>query len=119
MPENTHEALARRFHEEYERLAPSFGYQTREASAVPWADVPSANKSLMVAVAREILAWLVAEGWSKTEPDQWEYGEQSRYDPGTVWTIPDGRPDILAETPPERRVRRRPSGPWEVIPDAE
>jgi hypothetical protein len=50
------EALARRFHETYERLAPSHGYETREASAKPWADVPSQNKGLMVAVCAEILA---------------------------------------------------------------
>lgn len=48
--------LAQRFHEHYERLAPDFGYKTREASAVPWAEVPEQNKSLMVAVAGAILA---------------------------------------------------------------
>lgn len=50
-PEN----LARTFHEVYERLAPSHGYETRKASAVPWEDVPEPNKSLMVAVAAELL----------------------------------------------------------------
>lgn len=50
------EALAQRFHETYERLAPSFGYETREASAKPWADVPDQNKRLMVAVCAELLA---------------------------------------------------------------
>lgn len=49
------EALAQRFHETYERLAPSFGYETREASAKPWADVPDQNKRLMIAVCGEIL----------------------------------------------------------------
>jgi len=49
------DALARKFHEAYERLAPSYGYKTRKESAVPWADVPSGNKDLMRAVAREIL----------------------------------------------------------------
>ena len=52
---NDAERLAKRFHEAYERLAPDFGYKTREASAVPWADVPPENKALMIAVAREIL----------------------------------------------------------------
>lgn len=52
----TAEAVAQRFHEAYERLAPSFGYKTREASAVPWADVPEQNKKLMIAVAAEVLA---------------------------------------------------------------
>lgn len=54
--EATPESLARLFHETYERLAPSFGYETREASAVPWEDVPEPNKSLMVAVAGEVFA---------------------------------------------------------------
>lgn len=49
------EALARRFHETYERLAPSFGYETRKASAVPWERVPEQNKALMRAVAAELL----------------------------------------------------------------
>jgi hypothetical protein len=49
------EEVARAFHEAYERLAPSFGYETREASAVPWEDVPEPNKSLMVAVAAEVI----------------------------------------------------------------
>jgi hypothetical protein len=52
------ESLAEAFHEAYERLAPSFGYKTREASAVPWAEVPDANRGLMIAVAGEVLQWL-------------------------------------------------------------
>ncbi len=54
------ETAAQRFHEAYERLAPSFGYTTREASAVPWADVPAQNKALMVAVCAEILPEIAA-----------------------------------------------------------
>lgn len=53
--ELTAEELARRFHETYERLAPKFGYKTREESAVPWKDVPDKNKQLMVAVCEELL----------------------------------------------------------------
>ncbi len=49
------EELAKRFHETYERLAPDFGYKTREASAKPWKDVPEDNKQLMIAVCKEIL----------------------------------------------------------------
>lgn len=45
----TAEAIARAFHENYERLAPEYDYKTREASAVPWADVPEQNRQLMVA----------------------------------------------------------------------
>lgn len=50
----TPEQLAQLFHETYERLAPDFGYKTREASAVPWSEVPPANKRLMIAVCAEI-----------------------------------------------------------------
>lgn len=47
--------LARLFHEAYERLALDFGYKTREASAVPWEDVPDDNKRLMTATAGAVL----------------------------------------------------------------
>jgi hypothetical protein len=56
----TAERLAELFHDTYERLAPSFGYETRKASAVPWADVPEQNRALMVAVCAEVLAVLSA-----------------------------------------------------------
>ena len=55
------EWLAQRFHETYERLAPAFGYATREASAVRWDLVPEPNRSLMVAVAKDILDEI--NGW--------------------------------------------------------
>lgn len=55
-PTSDPETLARRFHDAYERLAPSFGYQTREASAKPWAQVPENNRRLMIAVCAEIAA---------------------------------------------------------------
>jgi hypothetical protein len=58
MPEP--ESVARLFHEAYERLAPQFGYETREETRVDWADVPSNNKHLMIAVAGEVLAMLYA-----------------------------------------------------------
>lgn len=45
------EELARLFHETYERLAPTFGYETRKGTAVPWEQVPARNKNLMIAVA--------------------------------------------------------------------
>jgi len=50
------ENLARLFHETYERLAPEFGYRTREASAVPWDEVPETNRALMVATAEHVIA---------------------------------------------------------------
>lgn len=48
------EEVAKSFHEAYERLAPSFGYKTRDESAVPWEQVPEQNKMLMIAVAEEV-----------------------------------------------------------------
>ncbi len=50
------EAVAQAFHETYERLAPDFGYKTREQSAVPWSEVPDDNKRLMIATARCLLS---------------------------------------------------------------
>jgi hypothetical protein len=47
--------VARAFHEAYERLAPEHGYVTREASAVPWEDVPAGNRGLMIAVAQSLI----------------------------------------------------------------
>jgi hypothetical protein len=48
--------LAQQFHEAYERLAPEFGYETREASAKPWSEVPENNRALMTAVCAGVLA---------------------------------------------------------------
>ena len=44
--------VARRFHETYERLAPSFGYETRHETRV--FDPESPNGKLMIAVCAEI-----------------------------------------------------------------
>lgn len=49
------EQIARAFHEAYEKLAPQYGYKTRRASAVPWADVPESNRSLMIATVSALL----------------------------------------------------------------
>ena len=49
------EELARLFHEAYERLAPDYGYRTRDVSAKPWSEVPTQNKGLMIATVREVL----------------------------------------------------------------
>lgn len=48
------ESLAKLFHETYERLAPSFGYETRKDSAVPWDEVPENQKKLMTATCKEV-----------------------------------------------------------------
>jgi hypothetical protein len=53
--ESPEEAVARAFHEAYERLAPRHGYETREASAKPWAEVPEPNRRLMVSVVTELV----------------------------------------------------------------
>jgi hypothetical protein len=49
------EKIAAEFHDEYEALAPMFGYRTREESAKPWRDVPEQNRKLMVAVVQSLL----------------------------------------------------------------
>ncbi len=54
-PGTKFEEYAKLFHETYERLAPTFGYETRKASAVPWERVPENNRTLMIAVCTEVL----------------------------------------------------------------
>jgi hypothetical protein len=49
------ERIARSFHEAYESLAPSHGYETREASAKPWDEMPEQNKALMVGTVQRLL----------------------------------------------------------------
>lgn len=49
------ETVARAFHESYERLAPEYDYETREASAKAWEDVPESNRSLMRAVVADLI----------------------------------------------------------------
>jgi len=49
------EALAKFFHDTYERLAPEYCYQTRASSTVSWPEVPANNKQLMIAVCREVV----------------------------------------------------------------
>lgn len=51
----TAEQMAQLWHDTYERLAPEFGYTTRKTSAQPWEKVPEPNKSLMIAVARQVM----------------------------------------------------------------
>jgi hypothetical protein len=47
--------IAQAFHETYEEWAPRFGYTTREASAVPWSEVPARNRGLMCRTVQELL----------------------------------------------------------------
>ena len=56
------EAIAKLFHQTYERLAPDFGYETRRESAVPWEDVPENNRRLMTATVRGVVDELARVG---------------------------------------------------------
>lgn len=47
------EQLARRFHDSYERLAPSFGYETRKDTRA--FDPTTPNGRLMIAVCQELI----------------------------------------------------------------
>ena len=65
------EAVAKLFHETYERLAPAFGYKTRQDTRVSWESLPEHNKRLMIATAAEVLALLFpleGEKPSENEP---------------------------------------------------
>lgn len=55
LAEDVAERIAQRFHETYEGLAPSFGYETRRESAVAWDDVPDRNRRLMVTVVESLV----------------------------------------------------------------
>lgn len=56
LTEIDHDLIASLFHEHYERLAPSFGYETRRDSSVPWDDVPEPNRQLMGSTVAAVLA---------------------------------------------------------------
>jgi len=49
------ERIAKAFHESYERQASEHSYETREASAKPWEEVPENNRNLMTAVVQDLL----------------------------------------------------------------
>jgi len=48
-------ALAERFHETYELLAPSHGYETRGDSRVPFDELPASSRSLLVATVGAVV----------------------------------------------------------------
>lgn len=54
--------VARLFHDTYERLAPTHGWETQERSRTQWDDLPAENRSLMLAVVSEVRAALAAVG---------------------------------------------------------
>ncbi|MDP9350383.1 MAG: hypothetical protein M3P51_02405 [Chloroflexota bacterium] len=75
----TGEQLAKLFHETYERLAPKHGYQTREASAKPWEEVPEQNKALMIETCDYILGVITGgKGITHEQPDLKELLERAR-----------------------------------------
>lgn len=61
MTDKEAEDWARTFHETYEFLAPSFGYETRKESAVEWKDVPEKNRKLMTAVCKLIISTAIKD----------------------------------------------------------
>jgi len=84
------EHLAKAFHEAYERLAPSFGYKTREASAVPWEDVPEANRRLMTAVCSEVVFGRLGEATAILQ-DLAALRIPDRADPGIIDAVSRAR----------------------------
>lgn len=77
------ESIARAFHEAYEALAPQFSYKTREASAVPWENVPEDNKALMRAtVARLIEDGVIPKSYPFQEGDVLVIGPECIADAG-------------------------------------
>ncbi len=101
------EQLAQRFHETYERLAPSFEYETWEASAKSWSDVPEQNRALMVAVCAEL-----AEALHLPPSD--EVREEARH--RATWSkLPCGGPDLKCTVPEHHEVRTVYTGPWRPV----
>jgi hypothetical protein len=114
------ESIARAFHETYERLAPSFGYETREASAKPWGQVPENNRALMTAVAAEVAPLIAAQVLRSQDQEHIEWGVQW-HGGGVI----HGRNDLGREAYDEETARatadrytnakavfRRAAGPW-------
>lgn len=53
------EGMAKLFHAAYERLAPQFGYRTRDDTACPWVNVPDDNRRLMIATVETVRGYLL------------------------------------------------------------
>jgi hypothetical protein len=64
------EQIARQFHDVYERLAPQFGYETREDTKV--FDPQSQNGRLMIAVCAEVISEIERQrDEARKERDEW------------------------------------------------
>jgi hypothetical protein len=60
-------AIARAFHDRYEALSGQHGWETQERTRVAWEDLPEENRSLMIAVVRELLRdGVIAVGYLST-----------------------------------------------------
>lgn len=56
------ERIARRFHEVYEELAPIYGWETQNRSAVEWDALPPENKRLMIKTVTRLIHEGVFDG---------------------------------------------------------
>ena len=61
--------LAQKFHEAYERLAPSFGYETRKDTKA--FDPDSPNGKLMIAVCQEVGEIIASKYYDEGAGDAW------------------------------------------------
>lgn len=117
--------VARLFHETYECLAPEHGYRTREASAVPWEEVPESNRMLMVETVAVVLADLRARGLLLPEPaeQEWRVLITTATKPARlVWLLPMTESEARSELPKLRErgareawIEARRVGPWERV----
>lgn len=65
------ERIAAAFHDSYERLAPAFGYDTREASKLPWPQLNLQMRGLMCEVIRDLIGkGFIEPGPAATPPFQ-------------------------------------------------
>lgn len=88
------EAIAKLFHETYERLAPAFGYETRKASSVPWESVPANNRALMTATCGALLERLTDAILPVRYVVDTPAGPVTDIDPAAMWQIPGDGPQV-------------------------
>lgn len=55
-------AIAEQFHEEYEKLAPVFYWNTQEASKAGWADIPGNQRDLMESTVYVVMHGMLGHG---------------------------------------------------------
>lgn len=74
----TAEKLAEQFHDEYEALAPAYGYETREATRTPWDDLPPELKRLMVAVINTVVEPVLDTALTALEAAEQDLDEETQ-----------------------------------------